>query len=152
VPVGGTFATTTLSLQFTGGTFTVPSVFPPTDEEDLYTLTEPFEVSGHWTVNVQGSDGTATLFDHDIVGSGKVRFVLGAERGSGNSIISALVYEFAAPAPVPEPSTLILCGLALPAVARRRHTRRRKPAQSSAGVCDEALHGETRNTSVMTPS
>jgi hypothetical protein len=152
VPVGGTFETMTLSLQFTGGTFTVPSVFPPTDEEDLYTLTEPFEMSGHWRVNVEGSDGTTTLFDHDIVGSGKVRFVLGAERSSGNSIISALVYEFAAPAPVPEPSTMILCGLALPAVARQRHTRRRKRAPRSASVLDGESHDKTRNTRVMTPS
>lgn len=138
VPVGGTFTTATLVLRFTGGTFTVPSVFPPTDEEDLYTLTEPFELAGHWTVNVQGTDGTTALFDRNIVASGKVRFVLGAERSSGNSIISALVYEFAPPAPVPEPSTLILCGLPLIAVASRRRFRCRERAQRSAGV----LHGE----------
>jgi hypothetical protein len=131
VAVGGTFTAPTLSLQFTGGTFIIPAVFPPTDEEDLYTLTEPFDVTGHWTVEVQGRDGRTALFDRDVVASGKVRFVLGAERTTGNSIISALVYEFAEPAPVPEPSTLVLCGLAAAAVASRAAARCRKPPARS---------------------
>lgn len=71
-------------------TFVIPSVFPPNEEEDLYTLTEPFNATGHWTVDVQGCEGTTARFDRDIVASGNVRFVLGAERSTGNSIISAL--------------------------------------------------------------
>jgi len=133
VPGGGTFTAPTLSLQFTGGAFIIPAVFPPTDEEDLYTLTEPFDVTGHWTVDVQGRDGSTALFDRDIVASGKVRFVLGAERTTGNSIISALVYEFAEPAPVPEPSTLVLC-LAAAAVASRTAARCRKPPTRSVDL------------------
>jgi hypothetical protein len=75
--------TETLSIEFSGGTFTVPAVFPPTDSEDLYTVTAPFMMKGHWTVDVAGERGTVR-FDDDIEARGRARFVLGADRRTGN--------------------------------------------------------------------
>ena len=120
-PVGGTFSAPGVSLEFTGGQFVVPSVFPPTDSEDLYTVTEPFAMTGHWTLDFEVADGNVVRFDRDIAAHGHARLVLGAERATGNSVLSAVIYDFeAAPTPVPEPSTILLVGLGAAGLTARR--------------------------------
>jgi hypothetical protein len=120
-PVGGTFSSPGVALEFTGGQFVIPSVFPPTDSEDLYTVTAPFAMTGHWTIDFAVADGTVVRFDRDIVARGHARLVLGAERTTGNSVLSAVIYDFEAGAtPVPDPSTILFVGLGAAALTARR--------------------------------
>jgi hypothetical protein len=118
MPVAGVFAADGLSLQFSAGPVSVPREFPPTDSEDLYTLTTPFSMTGHWTFDLSTASGTVR-FDRDIVAGGLVRVVLGADRTTGNSLISAVIYDFQDTEPVPEPTTILLVGLGTAGIAAR---------------------------------
>ena len=131
LPISGTFTGDGLSLDFSGGAVTVPSVFPPTDEEGLYTLTTPFSMTGHWTIDVATSSGI-TRFDRDVSAAGIVHVLLGAERATGTSIISQVNYFFEDTTPVPEPGTIVLLTLGCVSLAtrvRRRPGRRERATQ-----------------------
>jgi hypothetical protein len=119
-PVGGTFTASNAAFQFNGGDFLIPPVFPPTDEEGLYTVRQPFTMTGHWTVDVALGDGTTARFDRDLAGRGTARLILGADPASGNSILSMVVYDFK---PVPEPATILLLGAGAAALGARRYRR-----------------------------
>lgn len=141
VPVGGTFSgdkgasfffqgdgpdvspflESSISLTLSGGTFLIPTEFPPTDDEGLYILEQPFRMTGTWTVNERG----AMLFRGDLVGSGQASLILGADQRTGNSIISSVTYNFETTSAVPEPATLVLLALgAAGAFARRQKSGR----------------------------
>ena len=140
VPVGGRFRTDggasfsfegssdptvpflkqSIDLVFSGGTFNVPAVFPPTDSEGLYILTEPFTMNGSWTV----WDNEETLFSGDLTGAGTAHLVLFGDQRTGNSLISQVFYEFPASAPVPEPATFALLGIGGCMLAIRQARRR----------------------------
>ena len=140
VPVGGTFRADggasfsfegssdptvpflnqSIDLRFSGGTFNVPAVFPPTDSEGLYILTEPFTMNGSWTV----LEKEKILFSGDLSGAGTAHLVLYGDQRTGNSLISQVFYEFQGSAPVPEPGTLALLGIGGGMLAIRRRRRR----------------------------
>ena len=144
VPVGGTFnggaanflfdgnfpsqgvplLESAIALEFSGGDFLVPSVFPPTDDEGLYLLTQPFSMRGRWTV---WEDGTA-IFDGELAGRGIASLSLFADRATGRSVISSVNYAVQDVAPVPEPATFFLVALGAAGLVARA----RVPAQSDS--------------------
>jgi hypothetical protein len=117
------FLNQSIDLRFSGGTFNVPAVFPPTDSEGLYILTEPFTMNGTWTVR----ENETTLFSGELRGAGTAHLVLFGDQRTGNSLISQVFYEFRGSAPVPEPATFAMLGVGAGMLAIRRGRRGQRP-------------------------
>lgn len=109
-------------LQSVGGTFNFAGanfVIPDTDNPEIVV---PFTFTGH----VHGQTTTAPLvvfFDHDIVGQGLATIRLSTvilSSGQRAQFFQSITYNFNAPEPMPEPTTIVLFGAGLAAAVRRR--------------------------------
>jgi len=81
------FLEQSIDLGFSGGTFNVPVLFPPTDSEGLYILAAPFTMHGSWTV----WENDKTLFSGDLRGAGTAHLVLFGDQRTEFSDLAGLL-------------------------------------------------------------
>ena len=98
-------------------TFTGPRVHAPSDAGGVSQWRfGPFAMDGHITVYGNRSRAGGPLFAGDLRGSGTAGVIFGTHPTTANGfLVHEVRYDFATPAPVPEPSTLLLAvsGMAL---------------------------------------
>ena len=108
-------------VDFSGSWFlSSPGADLPDGPELFAVLAAPFSFSG----SLRGARGGQEIFNVDLIGSGRAQVSI-ARIGPGGWVIdegASLDYQFAPPAPVPEPGSMLLVGIgcAAFAVARRR--------------------------------
>ena len=114
----------TQAIVLFGGSFVTPLLAPTA------MLTAPFVFSGSFAIPT--ADGLGTI-RHTLAGSGTATISL-REWDSAFWNIDAVRYDFAQPAPVPEPATMLLVGFGtLLMASRRKHasTRKRGPRMNT---------------------
>lgn len=107
------------TFQFDGGSVVIPTQVP---EFGPVTLSAPFsfhgDVAGYRRDNLNGEPA----FRLDLVGQGTANLLLSRTPGGLLGAPEA-VYAFAPADPVPEPTTILLCGSGLAMLVRRRRSR-----------------------------
>jgi hypothetical protein len=81
----------------------------------------PFRLRGMLTLWERTDEGPgAVLFNDRVFGSGTATWQFVPNPATGNPLVSGVTYEFDNIATVPEPATLLLCGVGLAGLAARR--------------------------------